>query len=87
MIQFGFILSPNKRNFTHQVLRIVGNLLILDMEEALYDYDGETGGPVWFDLGPLGGEGSGAAPAKEVVQYQGDARGSGQQAAGWTRTR
>ena len=35
---------------------------------------------------PLGG-GERAAPAKEVVQYQGDARESGQQAAGWTRTR
>jgi hypothetical protein len=36
-------------------------------------------------LGPSG-EGGRAAPAKEVVQDQGDARGSGQQAAGWART-
>ena len=45
-----------------------------------------TGNPVWFWIGSLG-RGGRAAPAKEVVQDQGDARGAGQQAAGWTRTR
>jgi hypothetical protein len=35
-------------------------------------------------IGSLG-RGGRAAPAKEVVQYKGDARGSEQQAAGWTR--
>jgi hypothetical protein len=38
-----------------------------------------------FSFGSLR-RGGRAAPAKEVVQDQGDTRGPGQQAAGWTRT-